>query len=130
MKYIDLIENKIYIVFWRTQCYYIYYGEGLIILHFAIVQVHFIFYLNFIELFPYHKILTNYVCILLLYFDSSVIGRLDFFFGPILLLSILTPLFLPSSSVSLSYFILAVPMRQCLGKTLVHEFPMSYSYTE
>ena len=38
------------------------------------------------------------------------------FFLPALLLSILTPLFLPSSSLSLSYFILAVPMRECLGK--------------
>ena len=28
----------------------------------------------------------------------------------------LTPLFLPSSSDSLSYFILTVPMRECLGK--------------
>ena len=35
---------------------------------------------------------------------------------PALLLSILTPLFLPSSSVSLSYFVLAVPMLECLGK--------------
>ena len=34
---------------------------------------------------------------------------------PALLISILTPRFLPSS-VSLSYFILAVPMRECLGK--------------
>ena len=34
-----------------------------------------------------------------------------------LFLSILTPLFFfPSSSVCLSYFILAVPMRGCLGK--------------
>ena len=38
------------------------------------------------------------------------------FFVPALLLSILTHLFLPSSSVSLCYFILAVPMRECLGK--------------
>ena len=38
------------------------------------------------------------------------------FFVPALHLSMLTPLFLPSSSVSLSYFILAVPARQCLGK--------------
>ena len=46
-----------------------------------------------------------------------MIGRRDFFFFlPALLLSILTPLFLPSSSVPLSYFILAVPMRECLGK--------------
>ena len=37
-------------------------------------------------------------------------------FVPALLLSILTPLFSPSSSVSLSYFVLAVPMRECLGK--------------
>ena len=42
-------------------------------------------------------------------------GRQDFFFVPALLLSILTPLFLPSS-VSLFYFILAVHLRQCLGK--------------
>ena len=34
---------------------------------------------------------------------------------PALLFSILTPL-LPSSFVSLSYFILAVPTRECLGK--------------
>ena len=37
-------------------------------------------------------------------------------FVPALLLSMLTPLFLPSSSVSLSYFVLAVPIRECLGK--------------
>ena len=36
-------------------------------------------------------------------------------FVPALLLSILTPLFLPSSSVSLCYFVLAVPMHECLG---------------
>ena len=51
------------------------------------------------------------------YFDWDVIGRRDFFiFVPALLLSILTPLFLLSSSVSLSYFVLVVPMRDCLGK--------------
>ena len=37
-------------------------------------------------------------------------------FVPALLLSILTPLFFPSSSVSLSYFGLTVPIRECLGK--------------
>ena len=38
-------------------------------------------------------------------------------FGPAVLFFILTPLFLPSSSVSLSYyFIIAVNMRECLGK--------------
>ena len=44
-----------------------------------------------------------------------------------LLLSMLTSLFLPASSVSLSNFILTVPMR-VFGKTLVHEFPISYSH--
>ena len=35
---------------------------------------------------------------------------------PAVLLSILNPLFVPSSSISLSYFILAVPMRESFGK--------------
>ena len=35
---------------------------------------------------------------------------------PAVFFSILTPFFCPSSSVSLSYFILAVPMLECLGK--------------
>ena len=51
------------------------------------------------------------------YFDKDVISRRDFFFVPVLLLSILTPLFLPSLSVSLSCFILAVP--------ILHETPFS-----
>ena len=42
------------------------------------------------------------------------------FFVPVLLFSILKPLFLPPSSISLSYFILAVPMRR---KALLHESP-------
>ena len=46
-----------------------------------------------------------------------MIGRREFFiFVPALLLSVLPTLFLPTSSVSLSYFILVVPMRKCLGK--------------
>ena len=43
-------------------------------------------------------------------------------FVPAVLFSILTPLFLPSSSVSLSDFILAVPMCERLGK---HSFMSS-----
>ena len=47
------------------------------------------------------------------------------------LLSTLILLFLPSSStVSLSYFYLDVPIRRCLGKTLAHECPIFYSHTE
>ena len=52
------------------------------------------------------------------------------FIVPVLLLSVLTPLFLPSSSVSLYYFILVVPMQECFEKRLLHEFPISYRYTE
>ena len=44
-------------------------------------------------------------------------------FVPTLLLSILMPLFLPSLSVSLSYLIFAVPMRECLGKHSCMSFP-------
>ena len=50
-------------------------------------------------------------------------------FVPTVLFSILTPLFCVSSSVSLSYFVLAVPMRKCLRKHS-HELPVSYSHTE
>ena len=39
-----------------------------------------------------------------------------FFFVSTLLLYIFTLLFLPSSSVYLSYFIIGVPMHECLGK--------------
>ena len=47
---------------------------------------------------------------------SYSLGLWDFiFYVPALLLSMLTHLIL-SSSLSLSYFILAVPMRKCLGK--------------
>ena len=66
--------------------------------------------------------------LLLLYFDLGVIGRQEFFFFvPALLLSIPTPVFLPSSSVSLSYFVLAVPLRECLRKHLCmsSQFPVA-----
>ena len=54
---------------------------------------------------------------LILYFDWVVIDHRDFFLSCLLfLLSILMPFVLPSC-VSLSYFILAVSMRECLGKT-------------
>ena len=43
-----------------------------------------------------------------------MIGRREFIFVPALLTSILTPLFLPSLSVSLSYLIIAVAMRMWL----------------
>ena len=48
-------------------------------------------------------------------------------FVPAVLFSILVPLFCVSSSVSLSYFILAVPMRECLGKhsCMSSQFPIA-----
>ena len=46
----------------------------------------------------------------------SLIVETSFFLACELLFSILTPLFLPSSSVSLSYFIIAIPLHECLGK--------------
>ena len=55
-------------------------------------------------------------------------GRRDLFFSSVAqFTSILTPLFLPSSSVSISHLILAVPMRECLGKHLCksYTFPMT-----
>ena len=47
---------------------------------------------------------------------SDRASELILFFVPAVHLSILTPLFLHSSSVSVTYFILAVPTRECLGK--------------
>ena len=48
-------------------------------------------------------------------------------FTPALLLSLLTPLFLPCSSFCLPYFVLAVPMRNCLGKRsfMINPFPIA-----
>ena len=48
---------------------------------------------------------------------------------PALLLSILKPLFLPSSSVSFIIFHSVCSHAWEFGKTLVHEFPISYSHT-
>ena len=109
------------------------------ILYFSIVQVHFLLIefhrgrvddlsffeylshfvfcqLNFIVLFPF---LIKYYHILFI----IIVFRLGcdrpsglFLFVPAVLFSILTPLFCVSSSVSLSYLILVVPMRKCLGK--------------
>ena len=63
-------------------------------------------------------------CILIRYSKASGIS---FFIVSPLLLTILTPLFLHSSSVSLSYFIFAVTMRECLGKDLFMscQFPIA-----
>ena len=56
-------------------------------------------------------------CLLLLFLiELIVIGRHDFFSMSTILHSLLTPLYVPASTVSVSYFILAVPMRKWLRK--------------
>ena len=67
-------------------------------------------------LFPYLIKYYQIMFIIIIFWlgCDRVLGLL--YFVPALLLSILTLLFLPSSSVFLSYFILAVPMRECLRK--------------
>ena len=55
-------------------------------------------------------------CLLLLYFGEDVIGRRDFFCSCRFAAFHTHASLLPSSSVSLFYFVLAVPMRECLGK--------------
>ena len=78
------------------------------------------FYFLLIEfhriLFPYLVKEYNVMFINILFWLGSdkLSGLLSFV--PALLFSILTPLFLPSSSVSQSYFIFAAPMRESLGK--------------
>ena len=52
-------------------------------------------------------------------------------FVPALLLSVLMPLFLPTSYAYLSYFILAEHSHaQLFGYTILPEFPISHSHTE
>ena len=117
---------------------------------FQFVQVHLVFgYLNFIALFQcllkcYRIMFVNIgptggsgwiIGVDQLGNSSTVSGRSDLggsqafvtsFFVTALLLSMLTHLFL-SSSLSLSYFILAVPMRKCLGKhsCMRSQFPIA-----
>ena len=71
------------------------------------------------------KILSNYVH----YYSILIrlISRRNFFFIPALLLSLPTSLYLPSLSVSVSYFILIVPMRDSLGKhsCMSSQFPIA-----
>ena len=94
------------------------------ICHFSNNEVHFVFcQLNFIVLFPflikyYHSL---FIIIVFRLGCDRPSGLL--LFVPAVLFSILTPLFCVSSSVSLSYFVLAVPIRNCLGKHSCMSFP-------
>ena len=84
---------------------------------FLLIEFHCSFFISY-EILPYF---VYYYCIWLGRDRPS--GLL--LFVPALLLSMLTPLFLPCSSVSLSYFVLAVPMRECLGKHSCMSCPCS-----
>ena len=102
------------------------------------------YFVNWISLFLFHTLYNTKILCLLLYLDLDVNFFLFYVkhellvFVPALLLSILTPLFLPSLSVSLSYFIFAVPMHECfpiaiLNGTFFHEvkcpcFGQSFAY--
>ena len=87
------------------------------ICNFLNIQVHFVFcQLNFIVIFLF-LIKYYYILFIIIVFwlgCDRPSGLL--FFVNTLLLSTLPPLFLPSLSVSLSYFSLAVSMRECLRK--------------
>ena len=84
------------------------------------------FHCTFSLLIKYYHILF---VIILFWLGSDRLSGL-FSFVPALLFSILTPLFCPSLPVPLSYFSLCRSDARVFGKTLVHEFPISYSHTE
>ena len=73
-----------------------------------------LFFVNRISLYFFHIFYNNDIlCLLILYFDWVVIACRDSFCSCPLYFF---PYSLPSSSVSKSYFILAVLLRECLGK--------------
>ena len=84
--------------------------------------------LNFIVSFPFiikfYQIMIITIIVFRLRCDRPS-GLL--LFVPAVLFSTLMPLFCPSSAVSLSYLILAVPVRECLGKhsCMSSQFPIA-----
>ena len=84
--------------------------------------------LSFIVLFPFLIKYDHILFIIIVFWLECDRPSGLPLFVPALLLSILTPLFLPSSSVSLSYFVLAVPMRECLGKHWCMSSPKPYFF--
>ena len=79
----------------------------------------------FSSFFKYYHIMIIIIVFWLGNYSSSWL----IFFVPALLLSVLTPLFLPSLSVFLSYLIFAVPMREGFWEHSCMS-PPSYSHTE
>ena len=90
-----------------------------------------LFFVNWISLYFFHILWNiNKSCLLLLYFHQDSLGCRDFFFSfvPALLLSILVSL--------ITFFCYFVLCHSCcsharvFGKTLLHEFLISYNHTE
>ena len=85
--------------------------------YFLLIEFHCTFSISY-KILPYF---VYYYYILIRLGSDRLSGLLSFV--PAFLFSILTPLFLSSSSVPLSYFSLAVPMRECVGKHLCMSSP-------
>ena len=87
------------------------------------------FLVNWISLYFFHIFWnTNKSCLLLLYFDYDSLGLRNFFLSLSLCFFPYSRLFsYLNSSVSLSNFIIAVPMLKCLGKhsCMSYTFPIA-----
>ena len=83
---------------------------------FLLIEFHHTISIFFCKILPYY--VYHYCILIKMWYAAGT-----YFFVPALLFSILSPLFLPPSSVSLSFFIHAVPMRKCLGKHLCMSSP-------
>ena len=96
----------------RGRVYDLSFFEYLNSFCFLLIEFHYTFSISFIK---YYHIMF----IIIIFWLGCDRPSGHIFFVPALLFSILTPLFLPPSSLlrpSLSYLILAVPMRKCLVK--------------
>ena len=93
--------------------YFLCMGEGGWFVIFRIFKF-ILFVVNWISLNFFHFFIKYYHILFIILVFRLGCDRPSglLLFIPALLLSMLMPLFLPSSSVSLSYFILAVPMRE------------------
>ena len=111
------------------------------ICHLLIIHVHFVFLLIKFHCVLSCKMIPYYVylyCIVFWLGSDRLPGLLSF---RARFTSLHTHASLLTFRLYLSYFVLAVPVPECLGKyscmsarmfgkTLVHEFPISYSHTE
>ena len=116
--FLSIEFHSTFFISYEILLYFVYYYCILVrICHFPNISVHFVFcQLNFILLFSFLMKYYYILFIIIVFWLGCDRPSGLLLFVPALLLSILTPLLLPSSSVSLCYFVLAGPMRECLGK--------------